>query len=65
MKFIRHPEFNLILEPVLKALEVLNSSDEEKLSEFSSEVLSKKNDSSEYHNALNIFVKKNSKRKLF
>ena len=30
MKFIRHPEFNLMLEPVLKALEVLNSSDNNK-----------------------------------
>ena len=65
MKFILHPEFNLMLEPVLKALEVLNSSNEEKLNEFSSEVLSKKDDSLEYHNALNEFVKKNSKRKLF
>ena len=65
MKFIRHPEFNLMLEPILKALEVLNSSDEDKLNEFSSEVLSKKDDSSEYCNALNEFVKKNSKRKLF
>ena len=65
MKFIRHPEFNLMLEPVLKALEVLNSSDEDKLNEFASEVLSKKKESSEYHDALNMFVKKNSKRKLF
>lgn len=65
MKFLRHPEFNLILEPVLKALEVLNSSNEKKLDEFTSEVLSKKENSLEYYDALNTFVKNNSKRKLY
>ena len=51
MKFIRHPE--LMLEPVLKALEVLNFSDNNKVDEFTSTVLSKRSNSVEYQNALN------------
>lgn len=65
MKFLRHPEFAIMLESTLKAIEVLNSSSEKQLNEFTSGVLSKRKDSSEYHNALNSFVKKNSKRKMF
>jgi hypothetical protein len=65
MKFLRHPEFAMMLESALKAIEVLNSSDEKQLNEFTSEVLSKRNNSKEYHSALNMFVKNNSKRKTF
>lgn len=57
MIFPNHPEFELMLEAVLKALRKLDSSSSEKLNIFQSEVLSKRDNQEEYYKALNNFCK--------
>lgn len=58
MIFLRHPEFTLMLEAVLKAIKTLDSSDPSKAESFKTNVLSKRNNPEEYYKALIDFTKR-------